>query len=135
MKRIFDWVTIKFLLVGVVNTIVGTTVMFVSYNIFHLNYWISSAANYVIGSIVSYILNKNFTFRNKDKSIKVIWKFIVNISVCYLVAYGIAKPLAKEMLSGMSVNIQENIAMIVGMVLFVCFNYVGQRYFTFKVKG
>ncbi len=132
MKKVFDWVTIKFLLVGIVNTIVGTTVMFVSYNILHLNYWISSAANYVTGSIVSFILNKNFTFQNKDGSWKVVLKFIINISVCYLFAYGIAKPFVRKMLSGASLNIQENAAMAVGMVLFVCFNYIGQRYFTFK---
>ena len=52
MKKIVDWVTIKFLIVGVINTLVGTTVMFVAYNLIHLSYWVSSAANYVIGSIV-----------------------------------------------------------------------------------
>lgn len=134
MKKIVDWVTIKFLIVGVINTLVGTTVMFVAYNLLHMNYWISSAANYVIGSIVSYILNKHFTFQNKDQSIKVLLKFVLNISVCYLLAYGIAKPLAIKIMSGMPVNIQENVAMLVGMVLFVGFNYLGQRYFAFKSK-
>lgn len=134
MKKIVDWVTIKFLIVGVINTLVGTTVMFVAYNLLHLNYWVSSAANYVIGSIVSYVLNKHFTFQNKSKSPKVLFKFILNISVCYLLAYGIAKPLTMKILSGVAVNIQENVAMLVGMGLFVVFNYVGQRYFAFKTE-
>ncbi len=134
MKKIVDWVTIKFLIVGVINTLVGTTVMFVAYNLIHLSYWVSSAANYVIGSIVSYVLNKHFTFQNKDKSPKVLLKFILNISVCYVLAYGLAKPLTMKILSGVSVNIQENVAMLVGMCLFVVFNYVGQRYFAFKIK-
>ena len=30
-----------------------------------LGYWISSAANYVVGSVVSFFLNKHFTFRNE----------------------------------------------------------------------
>lgn len=132
MKKFFDWVTLKFLLVGIVNTMVGTAVMFVSYNMFHLNYWISSSANYVTGSIVSFILNKKFTFHNEDRSFKVLLKFMLNISVCYLFAYGIAKPLVREMLSGVPVSVQENAAMMVGMTLFVCFNYIGQRYFAFK---
>lgn len=134
MKRIVDWVTIKFLIVGVINTLVGTAVMFVAYNLIHLSYWVSSAANYVIGSVVSYVLNKHFTFRNRDKSPKVLLKFIVNISVCYLLAYGLAKPLAIRLLEGMSVSVQENVAMLTGMCLFVVFNYVGQRYFAFKEK-
>ena len=134
MKKIVDWVTIKFLIVGVINTLVGTAVMFVAYNLIHLSYWVSSAANYVIGSIVSYVLNKHFTFQNTDKSPKVLLKFILNISVCYLLAYGMAKPLAIKLLEGMSVSVQENVAMLTGMCLFVVFNYVGQRYFAFKAK-
>lgn len=134
MKKVVDWVTIKFLIVGVINTIVGTSVMFAAYNVLHLNYWVSSASNYVIGSIVSYILNKRFTFQNKEKSMKIVLKFVVNILLCYLLAYGIAKPLTIKLLSGAPVKLQENAAMLAGMVMFVGFNYVGQRYFTFKVK-
>ena len=35
-------------------------------------YWISSAANYIIGSIVSFFLNKHFTFRNQEKGAGVV---------------------------------------------------------------
>ena len=108
--------------------------MFLAYNWLHLNYWISSAANYIIGSAVSYVLNKHFTFQNKDKSFKVLMRFVISISMCYLLAYGIAKPLTMKVLSGRSVSIQENIAMIAGMSFFVVFNYIGQRYFAFKEK-
>lgn len=90
--KLIDKTTFKFILVGIVNTIVGTSVMFLMYNVANFNYWISSASNYVIGSIVSYLLNKYFTFQNKEKSLKMVLKFIVNISICYLIAYGVAKP-------------------------------------------
>ena len=60
-SKLIDITTIKFLIVGVINTLVGTGVMFVLYNFFSVSYWISSAANYVVGSIVSYFLNKYFT--------------------------------------------------------------------------
>lgn len=133
--KIVDWVTIKFLIVGVINTLIGTTIMFVAYNLFGLSYWISSTLNYAIGSIVSYILNKHFTFHNKDKSPKVLLKFILNISICYLLAYGIAKPMTIKILFKTNTHIQENIAMCVGMGLFLVFNYIGQRYFTFQEKN
>ena len=90
--KFFDITTIKFLMVGVINTLVGTGLMFILYNVFSVNYWISSASNYIVGSIVSYFLNKYFTFQNKEKSWKQILSFIVNITVCYLIAYGVAKP-------------------------------------------
>lgn len=132
--KLIDKTTIKFLIVGVINTLVGTSVMFLSYNIIGLGYWISSAANYIIGSIVSYFLNKYFTFQNKERSLKMIVKFIVNISLCYLIAYGAAKPLVYHILEGWPVKLQDNGAMLVGMCLFVGLNYLGQRFVVFRKK-
>ena len=122
----------KFIMVGVINTLVGTGVMFAAYNLLHLSYWVSSASNYVVGSIVSYFLNKYFTFQNKERSWKQVAKFIINIAVCYVLAYGIAKPVVMYILSGAGQKIQENAAMLAGMCLFTGFNYIGQRMFAFK---
>lgn len=134
IRKLFDITFWKFILVGIVNTLVGTAVMFGCYNLLHFSYWVSSAANYVVGSVVSYFLNKNFTFRNKSKDPMVLVRFVVNITVCYLLAYGIAKSLVRRILSGSSVRIQENGAMLVGMCLFVGLNYLGQRFFAFREK-
>lgn len=122
----------RFILVGIANTLFGTTIMFVFYNVFHLSYWVSSASNYFFGSVLSYFLNKSFTFRYGKTDLKSILKFTVNILVCYLVAYGIAKPVMRHLLSAYSVSIQENVSMVLGMIIFVGFNYIGQRFFAFK---
>ncbi len=129
-----DKTFMKFVMVGVVNTIVGTTIMFVFYNVFHLSYWVSSASNYFFGSIVSYILNKHFTFQYHEKGWASLLRFTANILICYLLAYGIAKPLMIWILSGYSKTVQENVSMLLGMCLFVVFNYLGQRFFAFKSK-
>lgn len=132
--KFVDATTVKFLLVGVINTLVGTAVMFGFYNLLHAGYWVSSAANYIVGSIVSYVLNKYFTFQNKEKSVKQMLFFVVNISVCYLLAYGLAKPVTLHLLSFSTQQIQENVAMLVGMCLFIALNYFGQRFIVFKSK-
>lgn len=137
IKKIWDFLditTIKFLMVGVVNTLVGTGLMFILYNIFSVNYWISSASNYIVGSIVSYFLNKYFTFRNKERSWKQIVSFVINITVCYLIAYGAAKPVVSWIFSGFHERIQGNLSMLAGMCLFVVLNYLGQRLFVFRKK-
>lgn len=128
----FDLTAIKFALVGVVNTIVGTGIMFFLYNFCSVNYWISSASNYVIGSIVSYFLNKHFTFKSTERSMQQIVKFILNISICYFVAYGVAKPIVTVFLSGVGGKAEGNIAMLIGMGLFVILNYFGQRFYVFR---
>ena len=132
IRKLLDKTFWKFILVGIANTLFGTGIMFLFYNVFHFGYWVSSASNYVFGSILSYFLNKHFTFQNKSKDPKVILRFVVNITVCYLVAYGLAKPLVRTLLSGMSVTVQDNGAMLVGMVVFVGLNYIGQRFFAFR---
>ena len=134
IKNKFDITFFKFILVGIINTVVGTAVMFIAYNVFHLSYWVSSAANYVVGSVCSYFLNKYFTFQNKEKSPIILLKFVVNITVCYLIAYGGAKKLILLLLSGFSKQWQDNVAMVGGMGLFVILNYFGQRFFAFKKK-
>ena len=134
LQKIFDKTFWKFIMVGIVNTLFGTAVMFSFYNLLHFSYWVSSAANYIFGSILSYFLNKHFTFQNKSRSWKTVLKFVVNISVCYLVAYRVAKPAVSWLLADASTSIQENGAMLVGMGLFVILNYFGQRFFAFK-KG
>ena len=133
-RKIFDAQFIRFLGVGVINTAVGTGTMFLLYNVFGAGYWISSASNYIVGSIVSYILNKKFTFKNQDSNKKTIIKFVVGIAVCYGIAYGIAKPLVHTLLSGQSQKMADNMAMLVGMGLFVIINYLSQKFFTFNSK-
>ena len=130
--KLFDQTTLKFILVGIVNTLFGTAVMFIAYNLFGASYWLASALNYILGSILSYFLNKYFTFKSKEKSWQEVVKFIINITICYLLAYGLAKPLVFKILEGQDIKMVENIAMMVGMVLFVGLNYLGQRFLVFK---
>ena len=132
LKKLFDKTFWKFILVGVANTVFGTGIMFVFYNVFHFSYWVSSASNYFFGSILSYILNRLFTFQNNAATQKTLPRFVINISLCYLLAYGLAKPLVIHILTDLTQQAQENIAMLVGMCLFVGLNYLGQRFFLFK---
>ena len=112
IKQYLDLTFWKFILVGIINTLVGTTVMFVAYNLCHLNYWVSSASNYVVGSIVSYFLNKYFTFQDKKKSWRQVGIFVVNITICYLLAYGLAKPMVSWILSSENKVVQDNLSKI-----------------------
>lgn len=133
-KKIFNKELLKFLMVGVINTLVGTAIMFGLYNLLHCGYWFSSAANYVLTSIMSFFLNKYFTFKNKENSVKQVFKFIINIVICYILAYGIAKPVVLNILSEQSTVIRDNVAMLTGMCLFTGFNFIGQKFFAFKDK-
>lgn len=127
-----DKTLIKFVMVGIVNTLVGTAIMFGLYNLAGASYWISSAANYILTSILSYVLNKKFTFDHRGRVAESGVKFALNIAICYILAYGIAKPLVLALPLKAGEAVTENLAMLVGMCFFTGFNYMGQRFFVFK---
>ena len=140
LLKIFDKTFLKFIVVGIINTLFGTAIMFSSFYIldhlqwfsYDINYWTSSALNYLCGSILSYFLNKKYTFEVKETSKRSIARFAINVSVCYFLAYGVAKPLALYLFQGAGERLQGYIALVIGMGLFVLLNYVGQRFWAFK---
>ncbi|MDR1230707.1 MAG: GtrA family protein [Spirochaetaceae bacterium] len=128
----FDRTFFKFILVGIVNTLIGSGLMFVLYNLFGVHYWFASAANYIVGSIASFFLNKYFTFAVKKWNVPMVAAFIANIAVSYLLAYGLAKPAMNYLLRNNTLSVRENAALLTGMCLFTGINYIGQRFFVFK---
>lgn len=135
-RQLFDKSFLTFLIVGVVNTLFGTAIMLVLYNVFGCSYWVSSFCDYFFGSILSYFLNKHFTFHYQGTDWRSIVKFALNIVVCYLIAYSLALPLTRQVLQHweLSTPVVENVAMLVGTGLFMVINYIGQKFFAFKRK-
>lgn len=155
-KKFIDKKTLKFLVVGVANTAVGMGIMlllsfifnktvpeFAEKSVFILgttdytaSYIISSVINYVVGGILSYFLNKYWSFGNKEKDKMIVVKFIVTVVLCYAVSYLGAKPLMEIALknSGIANRWKEFISLIVGAGLYTVLNYFGQRFFAFAEK-
>jgi putative flippase GtrA len=75
----FDHIFLRFIVVGVINTIVGGALIFLLYNIVEIGYWLSSMVSYVLISILSFILNKYFTFGIRYWSAFMIIAFVFTI--------------------------------------------------------
>ena len=99
LMQLVDKKLLRFIIVGCINTIVGTAIMFGLYNLASCSYWISSAANYILTSILSFFLNKYFTFRNKERSWKQVMRFAVNIAVCYILHISLPAPITSTLSS------------------------------------
>lgn len=123
---------VSFGIIGVLNTLLGLVLIELFYNVLHWNYWGSSITSYVIGSIYSFFANKKLTFRVEGNTKRTALRFALNTVVCYGIAYGVAKPLVKVILADMSQKIVENIALLVGMGLFIVLNFFGQKFFVFR---
>ncbi len=129
--KFFDKSILKFLLVGVGNTLLSAVLMFLLEG---LGYWISTAVAYIAGAVMSFFLNRYFTFKSEEKLMNSALKFALNVVLCYVIAYSLAQPLVSLVLSKTAVSLvwQERIAKVFGMGLYTVINYFGQRFFAFK---
>jgi putative flippase GtrA len=118
--------------VGIFNTLVGDGLMFALYNLAHWNYWISTATGCIFGSMLSFFLNKYFTFKVTNWSFTMVGGFIINNIVCYLIAYSVAQPLANYILRDSSQTVRGNVALLSGMCIYAGLNYLGQRLAVFR---
>ena len=130
MKKLLDASLWKFLLVGVGNTLLSAVLMFALEG---LGYWPSTAIAYVAGAVMSFFLNRYFTFRSREIFWRSAVKFALNVAVCYVAAYALAQPLAAWVLAGSGIPPlwQERLAKMGGMCLYTALNYLGQRFFAF----
>ncbi len=133
-RSFFDATFLKYIIVGLSTSAVGTGLMYLLYNGFHASYWFSSAANQIVAAVLVFFLNKRFTFEVREWTAKLVFFYILNIAVCYALAYGIARPIAQHIFTGMGVTGQDNMAMLVGLIIYKILDYFGQRFFVFHKK-
>ena len=87
-KKLIDKSIPRFLLVGVGNTLLSMALMFLLEG---LGYWPSTAIAYVAGAVMSFFLNRHFTFRSQETLGRSAIKFAVNVAVCYVLSFSMSK--------------------------------------------
>ncbi len=99
-------------------------------------YWLSTAIMYLVCSVVSFVLNRRFSFESKAPLGQSVLRFTVVIGVCYLVSFGLSKFLVPAFMGAafpsVSAEWVTRIAMLVAQVIFTLMNYLGQRLWAFK---
>jgi putative flippase GtrA len=126
---------VRFILVGIVNTIVGLSFMYLFLDALGLSYWISTFCGNSIGACVSYLLNRKFTFNSDNSVTKSVFRFIIVILACYFISYDLAKNLVVGLLNSNSFfteNVKTDLAVLVGTGLYTILNYFGQKLFVFS---
>ncbi|MCR5261842.1 MAG: GtrA family protein [Candidatus Gastranaerophilales bacterium] len=139
---------IKYCLVGVVNTLVGTTSAFIALDVFMLNYAISTAISYVLGIITSFLLNKKYTFHNTDKGNMQFVKFFLLMLPSFVFSYWFgfkfAHFLAKYFMSFIDFinsltnvpnsRIIDNFAILISIATHVIIGFSVNKFYVFKKK-
>lgn len=125
---------VRFLMVGVANTIVGLSVMYLLLHLAGLSYWTSTFLGNSVGAVVSFFLNRSFTFRSQSSVFKSMLRFVAVILFCYFVSYTLGRNLVDWMLSnsGLTSGIKTDIAVLISTGFYTVLNYLLQKIFVFK---
>jgi len=120
---------IRFVVVGIANTLVDFIVFFFFHNILGIYYTLSQGFGYSFGVLNSFIFNKIWTFESKVDKKKTAMEFIrfiiINALSLFVSMYGIS-----QLVSVMEINVY--IAKIIVTLLTQLINYLGYKIWVFK---
>lgn len=143
---------IKYCFVGVINTLVGLTTAYTFLNLFSCSYLISTAAAYVVGIIISFILNKIFTFKDKSSEhLMLFTKFALTMLPSYAISYFLGWLTSKAFFSISILNalankiteiipmthdkITDNFAILISMTIYLLLGFLVNKFFIFNKKN
>lgn len=118
---------VRFLLVGVLNTVLGFAIYYICFKILNINYSYSLSIAHIIGVINSYYWNKRWTFNVKQGSKKMIFKFGLIYLCTFFINYGILTIFVEFF------ELNPLISQFFSLLITTVMSYVGQKYWSFKV--
>jgi glycosyltransferase involved in cell wall biosynthesis/putative flippase GtrA len=117
---------IRYLLVGVVNMISGLSIIYLAMYYLQLEVGYANALGYAIGVLLSFMLNKKWTFKSSNHALYSLMRFILVL----LVAYAANLVTVLFILDKFQVN--PYIAQALGIIPYTFIGFLGSRYFVFQ---
>ena len=119
---------LRFATVGVLNTVVGYAVIFLCMYGFGQSPLLSNILGYACGLVISFVLNRTYTFRSKAAAGPQAVKFAVFFALAYLVNLGVLLLLTRQL--GVNGGVSQIVA---GIAYFIVF-FVLSRTFVFTAE-
>ncbi|MFT0173169.1 GtrA family protein [Paraburkholderia mimosarum] len=117
--------SIRFVLVGLSNTALSLTVIWIALKVFGVSDLRANAIGYIVGFVWSFLLNRSWTFRHRGRLASGLVRFTLVCSAAY-VANLLVLFFLLERFGGGAIWTQA-----VGMVVYTVVSYLGSRYYAF----
>lgn len=122
----------RFCIIGGIGVLVNLVVYYLCNNTFGMHYVAASVLAFLVASLNNFTLNKIFTFHDKKYSIgSVFWQYFKFLSVALIglgINLGVLTALVE--LAGLS----ELVGQLIGVLTATVSNFLGNKFFAFKVK-
>jgi putative flippase GtrA len=122
------WQFIRYVAVGVFNTLFGYMIIFGCMYLLNMSPELSNMAGYAVGVIVSYSLNRRFTFNSTQERRKEILRFLAVFGVAYTLNFLTLLVLLHQL------HVNEAISQIVAGVVYVAVGFLMNKYYVFKIR-
>lgn len=145
VRRMVDRAFVLYLVVGVLNYIFCTALMFFLFNVLGFSEHVSPLINYGLGSVIWYLGCKYLIFPDSVASPGQWLRFGIEVVTCYAVSYYLLAPGTARFLLGYEkiydfftfgggAKVTANCEMAVGSLTYALLNYFGQRFFVFSKR-
>jgi putative flippase GtrA len=117
---------VRFLLVGIANTLVGLSVIYLIKWFSAVGDALANACGYAIGLMVSFMLNRNWTFRHSGAILPAAVRFFIVFAIAYIANLGTVLTLVHRF------GINGYLAQLLGVPPYTALFYLGSRYVAFR---
>jgi len=93
---------------------------------YSVNYLVANISGYCIGIVNSYFWNKQFTFKSYKSNFKEFPRFVLIFIISYLLNMLFVIAAVEYFF------MNENMAYIIGMIIYTIINFLGNKFITFK---
>jgi putative flippase GtrA len=119
---------VRYLVVGVVNTAVGLSIIYFCMWFGGLGNAISNAIGYGVGICTSFILNNRYTFRHEGEKNSAFLRFLIVTAAAYLANLAVVL----QAVYGLGLN--PYYAQAIGVAPYTAVGYLGSKFFVFRRK-
>jgi putative flippase GtrA len=116
---------IRYVIVGVANTCVGLGVIYASMYFLRFSDTLANGVGYVVGVMVSFVLNRNWTFEHAGPVAPALVRFVGVLLVAYFAN------LATVLVLIEALGINRYLAQAAGVAPYTTVGYLGSRHFAF----
>jgi putative flippase GtrA len=128
IRDIADARFMRYLSVGCVNTLVGLSVIYFCMYGIGMNNIPANLLGYAVGVVVSFMLNRDWTFAHHGPFAPALVRFLVVLCVAYLANLVTVMVLAER------VGVNRFLAQAAGTVPYTLVGYLGSRWFVFNAR-
>lgn len=115
------------MLVGLVNTAVGYGVIY-ALVVLGINVYLANLCGYALGLVISFTLNKRFTFRSNARALPELRRFLGVFGVSLAAAEGTVWAVSEGL------GLRPEWASLVGMAAYTATNYLLNKHYVFASR-